>query len=75
MESGARPSEIVNLTAAQIVLDGPIPFIRIRAEGRVLKTEHSERDIPLVGWLWTPCVGILTASRATSTRGRACRQR
>ena len=49
MESGARPSEIVNLTAAQIVLDAPIPFIRIRAEGRVLKTEHSERDIPLVG--------------------------
>ena len=49
METGARPSEIVNLTAAQIVLDAPIPFIRIRAEGRVLKTEHSERDIPLVG--------------------------
>src|SRR6476620_10318588 len=49
MESGARPSEIVNLTAAQIVLDAPIPFIRIRAEGRLLKTDHSERDIPLVG--------------------------
>jgi integrase len=49
IETGARPSEIVNLTAAQIVLDAPIPFIRIRAEGRVLKTEHSERDIPLVG--------------------------
>lgn len=49
METGARPSEIVNLTAAQIVLDAPIPFIRIRPEGRVLKTEHSERDIPLVG--------------------------
>ena len=49
METGARPSEIVNLTAAQIVLDAPIPFIRIRADGRVLKTEHSERDIPLVG--------------------------
>jgi integrase len=49
METGARPSEIVNLTATQIVLDAPIPFIRIRAEGRVLKTEHSERDIPLVG--------------------------
>jgi len=49
MESGARPSEIVNLTAAQIVLDVSIPFIHIRAEGRVLKTEHSERDIPLVG--------------------------
>jgi hypothetical protein len=49
METGARPSEIVNLTAARIVFDAPIPFIRVRAEGRVLKTEHSERDIPLVG--------------------------
>jgi len=49
METGARPSEVVNLTAAHIVLDAPIPFIRILAEGRVLKTEHSERDIPLVG--------------------------
>ena len=39
----------MNLTAARIVFDAPIPFIRIRAEGRVLKTEHSERDIPLVG--------------------------
>jgi hypothetical protein len=49
METGARPSEIVNLSDPRIVLDVPIPFIRIRAEGRVLKTEHSERDIPLVG--------------------------
>ena len=49
METGARPSEVVNLAPARIVLDAPIPFIRIAAEGRVLKTAHSERDIPLVG--------------------------
>ena len=49
METGARPSEIVNLTAQRIVLDAEIPYIRIRAEGRLLKTDHSERDIPLVG--------------------------
>jgi integrase len=49
METGARPSEIINLSKARIVLDAPIPFIRIKAEGRLLKTEHSERDIPLVG--------------------------
>jgi integrase len=49
METGARPSEIVNLTAQRIVLDAEIPYVRIRAEGRLLKTEHSERDIPLVG--------------------------
>jgi integrase len=49
METGARPSEIINLSKARIVLDAPIPYIRIKAEGRLLKTEHSERDVPLVG--------------------------
>jgi hypothetical protein len=49
METGARPSEIVNLTSPRIVLDAEIPHIKIAAEGRLLKTEHSERDIPLVG--------------------------
>ena len=49
METGARPSEIVNPTAQRIVLDAEVPYIRIQAEGRILKTEHSERDIPLVG--------------------------
>jgi hypothetical protein len=49
METGARPSEIVNLTASRIVPDDEIPHIRIGAEGRLLKTEHSARDIPLVG--------------------------
>ena len=72
METGARPSEIVNLAPARIVLDAPIPFIRIAAEGRVLKTEH----IPSAtsrwsAWRWRPCAGTHAASRATSTRGRA----
>jgi integrase len=49
METGARPSEIINLSKARIVLDAPTPYIRIKAEGRLLKTEHSERDVPLVG--------------------------
>jgi integrase len=49
METGARPSEIVNLSKSRIVLDGAIPYIRVEAEGRLLKTDHSERDIPLVG--------------------------
>jgi integrase len=49
METGARPSEIVNLTKHRIVLDAPIPHIRIQAEGRLLKTDHSERSIPLCG--------------------------
>ena len=49
LETGARPSEIVNPTAQRIVLDVEVPYIRIQAEGRILKTEHSERDIPQVG--------------------------
>jgi integrase len=49
METGARPSEIINLSKARIVIDGIIPHIRIKAEDRLLKTEHSEREIPLVG--------------------------
>jgi integrase len=49
MQTGARPSEIANLTASRIMLDADIPHIRIEAEGRLLKTDSSERSIPLVG--------------------------
>ncbi|MCA6098846.1 site-specific integrase [Bradyrhizobium australafricanum] len=49
METGCRPSEIVNLSKSRIKLGAEIPHIRVEAEGRLLKTEHSERDIPLVG--------------------------
>ena len=49
IETGMRPSEIVNLTQDTIMLDAPIPFVRIVADGRRLKTDDSEREIPLVG--------------------------
>lgn len=49
IETGARPSEIVNLDAGRIMLTANIPHIRIKPEGRLLKNEVSERDIPLVG--------------------------
>lgn len=49
IETGLRPSEIVNLRENTILLEAPIPYIRIMADGRRLKTEHSEREIPLVG--------------------------
>lgn len=49
VETGLRPSEIVNLTAKRIVLDHRVPHVVIEAEGRVLKSETSERKIPLVG--------------------------
>lgn len=49
IETGLRPSEIVNLQENTIQLSAPIPFIRVMADGRRLKTGHSEREIPLVG--------------------------
>ena len=49
METGARPAELINLSKARIVLNGKIPHIKIEGEGRLLKTSHSKRDIPLVG--------------------------
>lgn len=47
--TGMRPSEIVGLTASRIVLEGEIPHVQITGEHRQLKTDHSERDMPLVG--------------------------
>jgi integrase len=49
METGLRPSEVVNLRDGTIFLDAPIPYVRVAADGRRLKTEDSARDIPLVG--------------------------
>lgn len=49
VNTGARPSEIINLRAAHIVLESNIPHIQVRPDDRVLKTEFSWRDIPLVG--------------------------
>jgi integrase len=56
METGARPSELVNLTKDRIKLTANIPHISVEAleraddaPGRELKTVQSKRDIPLVG--------------------------
>lgn len=49
IETGLRPSEIVNLRENTIILNAAIPHVRILADGRRLKTEDSEREIPLVG--------------------------
>lgn len=49
INTGARPSEIINLRAAHIILDSEIPHIQVRPDDRVLKTEFSWRDLPLVG--------------------------
>lgn len=54
VETGLRPSEIVNLQRQYIVLDHKIPHIAIKErEDRLIKTENSVRTIPLVGCaLW-----------------------
>ncbi|TFV34582.1 molecular chaperone [Bradyrhizobium frederickii] len=49
INTGARPSEVINLREPRIVLNSNIPHIQVRPDARVLKTEHSYRDIPLVG--------------------------
>ncbi len=49
VNTGARPSEIIDLLPHHIHLEDNIPHIRIEPEGRMLKTKHSNRRIPLLG--------------------------
>lgn len=49
VNTGARPSELSALNASTIILDADVPHIRIIEEGRTLKSQFAERDIPLVG--------------------------
>ena len=50
IETGCRPSEICNLSAARIMLDAKVPHISIAPEdGLEIKTESSIRRIPLLG--------------------------
>lgn len=48
-DTGLRLSEAANLLPEHILLDHEVPHVQIRAAGRKLKTDHSARDIPLVG--------------------------
>lgn len=49
-ELGARPIEIINRAPADIILDAPIPHVKIRQNiYGSLKTRDSKRDIPLIG--------------------------
>lgn len=50
INTGARPSEIVNLTADRIVFTAETPYIDIKeTEEREIKAEASTRRLPLVG--------------------------
>lgn len=48
-DSGLRPVEVVNLTPDCIHLNAEVPYVEIKPVGRRLKTDQSERKIPLVG--------------------------
>ena len=49
-ELGARPIEIFTRAPEDIILDGPIPHIKIRENKfGLLKTQESRRDLPLIG--------------------------
>lgn len=49
INTGLRPSEITDAPVEDFVLDGPIPFFRVAANGRELKVAHTRREIPLLG--------------------------
>src|SRR5690606_26400145 len=54
IETGCRPSELANLSASTIHLNGPVPYIDIEPrldpdDPREIKTASSVRQIPLVG--------------------------
>ncbi len=69
--TGMRPSEIVGLEAADIKLDEPVPHIKIRANKRSLKTDHSERDIPLVGEVLTKVQDLMKKGGFKDYQGRS----
>lgn len=50
VETGLRPSEVVNILPENICLDDEVPHVRVTiTEARDVKTMSSERRIPLVG--------------------------
>ncbi|MCB6179039.1 tyrosine-type recombinase/integrase [Rhodobacter sp. Har01] len=49
INTGYRPSEGAALLPTHIQLDGTVPHILIRPEGRQLKTRNAKRTIPLAG--------------------------
>lgn len=50
VETGLRPSEIVNILPENILLDHDIPHVRVTiTEKRDVKTVNAERRVPLVG--------------------------
>lgn len=49
VNTGYRPSEGAALLPTHIQLEGKVPYIEIRPEGRQLKTSNAKRTLPLAG--------------------------
>lgn len=49
VNTGIRPSELIDAPLSDLVTVAPIPFLRIAANGRQLKVRHTAREIPLLG--------------------------
>jgi len=49
INTGLRPSEITDAPLEDFVLTHNVPHLRVRENGREIKVEHTERDIPLTG--------------------------
>ena len=63
VNTGMRPVEAIGLLPEDIILDHEVPHVHIRKNAiRGLKTDHSERLVPLLGV-------SLSAGRALATRG------
>lgn len=63
INTGARPSEIAGLSSDRIILDEPIPRIRIAAEGRTLKSNmRTGRS------LWSASVLMQSGNAPTGSR-------
>lgn len=71
LDTGARAGEIIGLRVSDVILDHPIPHVRIRPFGavRTLKTDASERDIPLVGAALWSAGRALEAAKGRGDRG------
>ncbi|UIK12472.1 integrase [Rhizobium leguminosarum] len=77
--TGARPSEIANLPPECIILDHPVPHIKVEPredpdDPREVKTESSIRDIPLVGVALAAMRKFPGAFRSTVTKAAPCRR-
>ncbi|WP_170561437.1 tyrosine-type recombinase/integrase [Ruegeria atlantica] len=49
INTGLRPSEITDAPLEDFEVKHNVPFLRVTENGREIKIEHTERDIPLLG--------------------------